>query len=493
MKELNGYILINNKKYPFAFLGEKLKVYPIADNGDIITKDDKYDELIPGVFVCKNKMEKAIDEIELNGKLVDGRKITFKVYNDPTEIEGFCTFVVVSVYIYIPEEKNPIFEEGKANIVEWKVEKNNIDGIIISGREIDFFFNPAEIFEHRYKLDNGSSRFTEFNVTARQNDDENCGKFVLEENDCKILVRSIAKINEESKTPFNSYSELVLNFSKNITLEQVETIIISIQKCFQYLCRRKNIEFSNIETFCNTENGKRRRFGVYQLNWNRNFEETNPKANSQIIDYKILKTSLGQLVQAFINGEMYLNHLPINKDEDRSFGPDRMIFDFVAFEREYQNLYPEIKVRSEAFIGAKELVLTNIEQLIGAATGKKRKYITSIRNSVSKIENSLGERIQYVINDCEDIMKPFLVYNFGKEKYKDDVENMCSKLNQLRNDCAHGNIAINFDETTLTDYNTLECLLYAMRLKTLGISTLEAQRAIAKVMSINMYIPESSH
>ena len=42
----------------------------------------------------------------------------------------------------------------------------------------------------------------------------------------------------------------------------------------------------------------------------------------------------------------------------------------------------------------------------------------------------------------------------------------------------------------LTDYNTLECLLYAMRLKALGVSTLKAQKAIARVMNINMYIPE---
>ncbi len=492
MEELNGYVLINNKRYPFAFTDDKLKIYPIVENGDIAIKDKEYDELVPEVLVRKYERGNIIDEIELRGTLTNGHDVIFKVYDNPNDIDGFCTYTVISSYIYISEQRIPIWNEEEKRIVESKRVKNKIDGIIISGREIDFFFEPSKVFEHRYELENGKLPFTEFNITATQNKDEKCGSFVMGEIECEILIRSIVSVKIASKVPFSSYSELVLDFSKDITLEQGEKVIVSLRNCFQYLCRRKNIEFSMIEMFCNTENGKRRRFGDYRLNWQRNIEEVDPGANSQIINYEILKTNLGQLVQAFVAEEIYLNHLPDNKSEDRMFGPDRMIFDFVAFEREYQNLYPEKEIRSEEFIDAKKLVLDYINQLHKDVTGKRKKYVASIGKSVSRIENSLGERIQYAINDCKDIMTPFLIYNFQRKEYKNDVENMCDRLNQLRNDCAHGNMAIAIEGTMLTDYNTLECLLYAMRLKALGVSTLKAQKAIARVMNINMYIPEEN-
>lgn len=62
----------------------------------------------------------------------------FKVYDNPNDIDGFCTYTVISSYIYISEQRIPIWNEEEKRIVESKRVKNKIDGIIISGREIDF-------------------------------------------------------------------------------------------------------------------------------------------------------------------------------------------------------------------------------------------------------------------------------------------------------------------------------------------------------------------
>lgn len=47
-----------------------------------------------------------------------------------------------------------------------------------------------------------------------------------------------------------------------------------------------------------------------------------------------------------------------------------MIFDFVAFEREYANLYPEEEVRSEKYLEAKNDALVAMDELINKKSGK---------------------------------------------------------------------------------------------------------------------------
>ena len=124
MEELNGYVLINNKRYPFAFTDDKLKIYPIVENGDIAIKDKEYDELVPGVLVRKYERGNIIDEIELRGTLTNGHDVIFKVYDNPNDIDGFCTYTVISSYIYISEQRIPIWNEEEKRIVESKRVKN---------------------------------------------------------------------------------------------------------------------------------------------------------------------------------------------------------------------------------------------------------------------------------------------------------------------------------------------------------------------------------
>ena len=150
-----------------------------------------------------------------------------------------------------------------------------------------------------------------------------------------------------------------------------------------------------------------------------------------------------------------------------------MIFDFVAFEREYANLYPEEEVRSEKYLEAKNDALVAMDELINKKSGKVKRYLTTFRKRIAADENSLADRILLVIKDCSSIMDPFLIYELGKE-YNTEVdeitplENIASKMNTLRNDMAHGNLDIQLDKEHIFGFAIMETLLYAMRLKALG-------------------------
>ena len=64
-------------------------------------------------------------------------------------------------------------------------------------------------------------------------------------------------------------------------------------------------------------------------------------------------------------------------------------------------------------------------------------------------------------------------------------------MNQMRNDSAHGNIDVEFSEEHFGDFAILECLIYAMRLRAIGLDYLSIQRAICKLMNYNIYIPDA--
>lgn len=59
-------------------------------------------------------------------------------------------------------------------------------------------------------------------------------------------------------------------------------------------------------------------------------------------------------------------------------------------------------------------------------------------------------------------------------------------MNDLRNDSAHGNFITDINKEIVFDFEILECLLYIMRLKDIGMSVSEGQKAVAKLMGINI-------
>ena len=63
-------------------------------------------------------------------------------------------------------------------------------------------------------------------------------------------------------------------------------------------------------------------------------------------------------------------------------------------------------------------------------------------------------------------------------------------MNTLRNDMAHGNLDIHIDHEHIIGFAIIEYVLYAMRLKHIGIENKDIQGAIAQLMGINISLDE---
>lgn len=479
--KIKGFLIYNEIEYPFSYEDGILDIYPknkdvwLADNAALITSIGR-----------KVESGRFINNICLLGQTATGKSIRFIVSERYSNINGFLSFNVYSFYIYSPEDikmKHGIINGKRKYFSERRL--NKIKGILIKGREIDYYYNSSNLFHSKYVQEDSQYRY---NLSINGIKEKDCGNFLLDDNEVNIYIRSVATIHNAVSIPITSHSEMIVEFSNEVGLDTIEEFYFSILACLSYLCRRKNIEINTVEVFDYDDVKNRKTFGTYCFVLNRDVAEKHVNAINRIIDYKFIGDNFGKLLNLFLSDKMYINNLPKNIDGCRVYAPDRIIFNFVAFEREYSNLYPDTEIRSSEYLEVKKCVLEKMCEFIKNLTGKKKKYAKSFYKTIEHSGNSFGTRLQKALEDYEKPLIPFFIDSYGKE-YKEEVENICERMNKMRNDSAHGNIDIKFSPEHILDFGILECLLYAMRLRDIGISDVNIQRAICQLMGYNIYIP----
>ncbi len=158
-------------------------------------------------------------------------------------------------------------------------------------------------------------------------------------------------------------------------------------------------------------------------------------------------------------------------------------------------MYPEDAVRSKEYCDAKAIAVEALDEAMKDKSGRRLKYLKAFKKRILADENSLSDRLLYTIQDCKDIMHPFLMYEIGAnyniaEDETTPLENIAIKMNTLRNDMAHGNLDIHIDHEHIIGFAIIEYVLYAMRLKHIGIENKDIQGAIAQLMGINISLDE---
>lgn len=471
MESMKGFVTFEDKKYPFSFSGERLALYP-----------DEFSSQSLQEFFAPFERGNTIKDIELNGITANRKKVVFEVSEQYSDEEGFLSFNVYSIYEYDSLYYQFYTEDGKQ---KYHMKETTIRGIKIRGVDIDLFYPPERAYSIDYtKKDNILST-----VCVNKIIEVPLGK--IEWKGTEVVFSAQYTVNQSfSVTPLHSSSEIVVTFGNEVSLEFVKEIYTSVFQTFRYITRRNNIVFDSIEIFDINEKNLRNKFGRYYDLRHHKEKETNKKMKQRVLTYDCIGEQFAGLVKSFLEGIIYIDHLPDNLDKVNKFGPDRMLFDFVAFEREYANLYPELDVRSDKYLEAKKNALEALDGLIEQKTGKVKKYLSTFRKRVAADENSLSDRLLSVIKDCETIMKPFLIYELrkGYNVPVDEItplEDVASKMNTLRNDMAHGNLDIQFDKWHIFGFAIIETLLYAMRLKALGIDERKIQEGLIQVMGYN--------
>ena len=484
MKSIKGFLKFEDEIYNFFYENRILCLYPKS-------KDDRVNELSLGEG--KKRIEKVrqekIDKIYLDGYLPEnGKEIKFEVLRDESSNNGFTYFNVCSYYIYEKEriKKREIkIEECKYERKQEKIE-NKINEIIILGREINYFFSPEQVYTN---IQDGTDEYgNKLELVAYKTTEKRCcGELTWKEIDIKIYVRSKISLNTDLLQPISLESELIVDFSKSVDLEYLKEIIEALKSTFVYLCKRESIEFKLIQTAYRDEN-ENKIFGEYIIIDNEKVDEINVNLKKYIIKYEYLKEKFIDLVKKILDGELYIEHIPQSLKETENYNLSHMLLDFTAFESEFNNIYPEDKVRSEQFIEVKKDLLEEIEsyEKIKSYTGKRKKYLKNFMRNIEHIENGLGEKIKHAIKDSKKYIDVFFRYYYSRKYNKKEMDDMCERMNKIRNQLAHGNFLLELTKDNIFDFKILECLLYIMRLKNLGLLENQIYCAVCGVMKIKI-------
>ena len=105
-------------------------------------------------------------------------------------------------------------------------------------------------------------------------------------------------------------------------------------------------------------------------------------------------------------------------------------------------------------------------------------YAKQLRKYVENRDSSFESNIRKALVDCEEIMKPFLEKWYVGD-YAGNIFNLSAQMGEFRNGIAHSRLDLRYEAIHLSDVRIVEELLYAMRLKKIGLQTSQIQKAIS--------------
>ena len=465
LDEIYGFVNLDNTDYPFFFCQNDYKLTLFPPDKDK-WKKDKYDFFFEmGLQPIKHEW---IGFIKLEGITAEGFSIVFYVSNDPCINKGFRSYTVLWV----------AYHSGDFNL-------NQIDGLRLSGGDINRFF-PAEQVLQTYVKRDDNMYVEELNVSSKRIDYYPCGKYRIIKNvDAIMEATAFATIHHNNfDKPINADSLIRIEYSGSVNIDTVIKTIRHLRQFFYYAFYRSNIMIPDIELFWWDNNIKRNYSGRVLLNDCLDLDN-NKKAKDSVIKYDFWKTNMSRLITAIKNNKIEFNHICESVDKRRSYPPARFFSILAAFEREYRNIYGVDKLRSERYLEEKTAVINLLKDYAKKVKGKRRKDRKGFVDGISNHDDSYEDRVLYSLMDCEDIMEPFVDRNYNGS-YDDVVKGIAYRVGIMRNGFAHSKMDFSVKPINITDIQIIEILLYTMRMKKYSKDALLIKKAIAELFCLNM-------
>ena len=460
-KRLIGYLKHDEIDYPFEFDEETFSLMLFPPTIEIWSHTSSLFNLLSGWKDSSRKHE-WIGVQQLHGITSERNKIIFEVSEARSNYNGFYSYSV-HWYFYYSAELDP----------------NRIDGFKILGEEINFFFPPKKVLNPEILFFENQMTVKKLSLTATNQITESCGKYRIAPHvDATIDVSAYATMNFHSLgSPMDATSILVTSFSQPVNLEVLKMAYNNLMCFLKYITYRTNIGIYTAEVFYLNHQGQKDYQGLLVFK-RQNELETNKTASDQIIKYDVLKSRTGKLFTCIKQEKFSFQHLCESIDSTHHYPVSRIIMVFSAFEREFRNIYGQDFDRSPEYISAKKDVVDLIDNYLRTTQGKKRSYIKQLRKYVENRDSSFETNIKKALLDCEKIMTPFLKKRYIGS-YPEMVHNLSARMGDFRNGIAHSRLDLHFEAIHLSDIKIVEELLYAIRLKKIGLQTSEIQKAIS--------------
>lgn len=430
---------------------------------EIENRDNLYIDDLEFLFNQAETMENSTPNL-LKARGFNGKIIHFNVVN--INQTGTKTHSA-TLYSYI------VFEH----------EETKFDGIQINSNELNWFHNVKQSYTFTVTPDTGQSevKVKPFNKTDKQ------FEFSFEGQDIQGNFNISRNFSNVSTMPIKLQTDMNLYFEPTDKFEMVEKLFNVTYSFMKFITYRRNVSFGNITLKKkNDKTGKYRKVGNLYIKINKSeYVEEEKVIQERIIDLPLIEENLGELFEKLAETKIYISHIPDNSFDNNRITPSRIIMATAGFEWQFQSTYESLSRESDdKYKQQKEEILAFLNEKVYQNTGKNKKYFKRYRSLLLRSDLTLSDKINWALTEFSDELKLFITSLYkmngvNEVKYSDISE----RVQNQRNDIAHGNIDKEFNSYVILDLLVLEWLYYAMVLSDIGVSRQKVKLAINKLFN----------
>lgn len=449
----SGYYIYNNEKYRFELDDEYITV--VNENG---VDWKKLVDNLNGKYKEKHSIQ--ILKVKLFPNWNDA--IIFHNYNLDS-IGSTSTFKILG-------------------IIEFKYEEQRINALNICAKELEYIYDSSRVLDG-FKYDEKGN----MNLLIKPFEQVNSIKKQIKLRNTIIDYRF--EINRKISTKnINNYfiANTILKFEwDNFTevYELIYDIIMTVYTFISYLYYRQNINFESIDLLNRDENGKYftiAKMTIYTHNIDRVDEDYLKK---HYIDYNYINTIDDKILQAIIDENIFIRHIPENELKRNQITPQSFVIVSSAFEWEFKQLFPNGVEHNKTKMNQIADIKTDLLELSKNYEKQKGNIIQKMIENLGK--DNLESKLIYTNKKLKEVSEVFLKHlcNLNDIANKNKI---FTNLQKLRNDFAHGNMDIDIDSDGFVGIIYLERLVYIMQLKRFGLDGDNIKKAVNKLFGSNI-------
>jgi len=311
-----------------------------------------------------------------------------------------------------------------------------------------------------------------------------------------------------SKTPISIQANLRLRFEETDDYIFLHNLIGNVEKLLQFLCYRKNINFTtirfeeysigavaelqqNLSNFVGKKipeqegNGctEKKHYTCAKLVESELLmrDENEDVIKKRYIPYCSLDGKLSDIFQDVIDGKLYLRHILDTFSLGNRITPANFIMIMAAFEGEYDRLNPT-KIQKRKKVQAQNAVRVTLEKHIMNTTGEEKSIYRRFLNQVEY--RPLMDEIHSSMKKHLDVIQIFGKYRCETNEF--DSLKIAKRLATQRDAFAHGNLAKPFEMESVHDIRLMEYLVFTMQLSKYKIPDENIIGIIKKLFKINI-------
>lgn len=461
----SGFIYYKGEEHFFVFENYELTIAPNSSKNILIYNSRSIFESI-----SNKEIDETIKDLIIDGICFDGKGVTFCIQDCRWIKKGTSTYKVKWVYIH---------SSG--------LDYTKIKGIEFLSQEINYFYDTKRYINDDYKIEDGHFKYFTVNVEALKR--KQLGKFKYNNLNFNIYGDMAWKKNYDVSNNLEVWSKLSIETDNELSgVEEVYNIVLLQKIVIDVLTYRTNNTFDSIEVY-NYDNEKNKHIlGRFYIS-----DECNKEK-----DYKLIKrlitsndiSNIGILYELIDDGKIYTSHICDSSKTQSIYNASRMLGIMIAFERIINWKFDKNLMRNDQYLELlkrmNDLVVANKEKLCLDLKKNKIKFNKTVK-SIFEPEVSLATRIINAIKEYP-ITTSLIANIYGTKPTKKIINEISERTNKLRNDMAHGNIDIEFDNNNIKDLRFMEIFVYILILNELNLSDEEIVSKIMVLFNIRNFL-----